>query len=154
MSNYYDWDIGEIEEIKINLSTPIVMRARCKRCGKFPDTYYCLRHRELIKDVKKQIAHSLRTKKYIKKMNAEWYFDFSPSNFSSINLFSHSTIYKGYNPRLHKTKGLDPHSLKMEYLTCPCNQTIWSWVDKFVQNKLEHKHRRARGYYHTPSLHK
>jgi hypothetical protein len=152
MSNYYNL---VFKEIKVNLSTPAIMRARCKKCGARPSKYYRLQEREFIKDIKVYSSRSLRNKNFIKKMNSDWHLDFYPSTFHSIYFLSYSPLLKGYNPHLHinNRANSDSHYPLTEFLTCSCGQTTWSWKDINHQDVLEHKHRRSRGYYDAPLLH-
>ena len=136
-------DDFKVEVVKINLSTPILMKSRCRSCGKHPDVYYYIQQALLNSTPRAEIKQFDWVKRRLRRMSADWYLTSSPKSYSGVSSFSHPVTYKGFNPRLLRS-GSAQSGNYIEYLTCECiGAPNWTWMDKGNQTP-EHRHRRAR----------
>lgn len=136
----------KIEVVKINLSTPIVMKNRCRKCGKHPDVYYYIQQSGGNFTPREELMQFDWVKRRLKRMSVDWYLSNNPKSYSGISPFSHAVTYKGFNPRLLRSSSA-PNGNYIEYLTCECiGAPNWTWMDKGNQTP-EHRHRRARTTY-------
>ena len=137
----------KIEIVKVNFSSSFLARARCSACGQGPAHYYFSRN-----------PISWYDPINIKKM-----FEFIKLNFNRLSnedyriddfifsartsFFNHSVNYKGYKPRLHRTKGVDPSSDVVEFLICNCGKTAWAFAERSIKNRPEIINRKSRYHY-------
>ncbi len=135
------------ELVRINLSTPIIMKNRCRKCGKHPDVYYYLEQPTYYHDPRASAEILQWLKLLLDRMSADWYQVSPPSEFTGMSLFAHQVNYKGHNPRLSRSRGLNASSNVVEYLTCECGYSNWTWADRTNQNRPEIVNRRARSTY-------
>jgi hypothetical protein len=152
MSDFY-LQIYKPQKIRVNLSNSFIARARCKACGKSPDIYLSV---PLIPQNPRYYDPRISDwvfnlyKKYIKRfINTDWYKKYQPRYFNKLKDFSYYWISKSsYKPTLHQYIGKEhPDAMIVEYLECPCGQTVWAFVEKSAEFRLELKHRRARYSY-------
>ena len=135
----------EIQVRKINFSSPTLMKSRCKKCGKHPNLYYCIRQSDNIFNPRDKIKQSEWLFSFFKRMSSNWHLSSSPKWFTKLDTFSHIPSYKSFTPRLHKTKS-SVNANYIEYLSCGCYGSIWAFSD--MGNQLpEHRNRRSRRQY-------
>jgi len=83
-------------------------------------------------------------KKWLKRMTQDWYLDVEPRYFQEITNFSHAVDYKGYNPKIHHTRGIDPRNNIVEFISCWSGCTIWAFADKATKKRPEIANRKSR----------
>jgi hypothetical protein len=135
------------EIIRINLSTPFLVKNRCKECGSHPSIYYYIRNRNLWLDPRRVLKDFDILKKYYKRMCSDHYMMLSPKYFTDLGSFSHQVGYKGFLPKLHRSRGRSIISNIAEFLMCECGATSWAYADKAVINCPEIANRKARSKY-------
>lgn len=130
------------EIIRVRLSMPVLVRARCIHCGGFPTQLYYMRNNSLYVTPPRR---GTRMGKRRYRMSTGHPSD-SPKYFT-MNQSSHSTMYKSYRPKLHRTRGSSSSSEFIEYLTCDCFATKWAFAEKSVVNRPEIMNRKARNFF-------
>jgi hypothetical protein len=146
-----DWE--NYQSVRVNLSSSFIAKSRCKFCATGPQNYF------ISKLVTKWYDHSFikeRAAAYLKRlrrMNFDFYLDSSPKHFKSVKFLIHTVFYKGYDPVLHKNRGVPAVANYMEYLACHCGRTQWAFVQKsaaarpeIIQRKSRNKYPRQFGY--------
>lgn len=129
--------------IKINISSSFIYRTQCIRCGSQPSYYYFSRNPILWYDPNKNKNIFEFVKKYCKRLSPDNFIfdDFRSS--SKIGNYNHPVNYKGYKPRLHKSRGVNPVFNVVEHLMCDCGYTIWSFTNsgrvEIINRKSRHK---------------
>ncbi|SRR5258708_7669090 len=142
-----DKNINKKSYVHINLSTPFPVRTRCRYCGKGPEHYYASKtatkwfNPNRIKDASKHYQ------KHIKRMIFDYYLDSLPKDFCFISPFTHTVLYKSYNPALHKKRGIPPVNDYVEFLCCNCGRTTWGFSQKSIGARHEITQRKARYSY-------
>ena len=131
------------EVIRISLSIPFLVKNRCKGCGEHPSIYYFIRNPSLWNDPREGFNKIDKFKMFLKRMCMDFYLMDDPSSFDSISLFNHKISYNSYNPKLHKSIGINRSFDMIEYLTCECGQSVWAFYDKSSQNRIEIKNRKS-----------
>jgi hypothetical protein len=134
---------SKIEIIRVNISSSFLPRARCKKCGKGPSFYYFRRKSALLKSPLREA-----TKRWLKRMTADWYLTESPKDFDHIEDFSFRLFDKSYRPVMHKTRGFSTGKDHIvEALSCDCGHAVWLFNHKSVKNRPEIRNRKGRyGY--------
>lgn len=130
--------------VRINLSDPFVIRARCKFCGDPPSMYYFVRNPTLWYNPHKVTDMDRNWNKYWTRMCSDYYLTEEPKYFTKINYFSWRKETKSYNPKLHRTKNANPLSSE-EFLTCECGRTVWAFTDKANRSRKEITNRKSKG---------
>lgn len=129
------------ETIKVNVSETFMVRSRCKSCGELPSSYYYYKNPILFEDVSdvKELFGFIR--KYISRLCDDFYLADSPTNFVHMSFFGFKLNFKGYNPKLHRTRTpFIQHKQELEiteFLTCKCGKTSWAFSDKTVRQRPE-----------------
>jgi hypothetical protein len=132
---------SKVQLIKINLSTPVLTKSRCRKCGKHPDVYYHIQQPSHIFDPRTKADQLLWLKKHIQRLSVDWILIESPKYVRGLLSLSHSPAYKNYDPVLHRTKK-EPTDNYVEYLSCECGGSSWAWGDIGNQT-IEHRQRRS-----------
>lgn len=139
------------EIVRVNLSETFMVRSRCKLCGKLPSMYYYFKNPILFDDVNEVKYLFGFIRKYISRMCDDFYLIESPSSFIHMSFFGFKLNFKGYNPKLHKTRTpwiRYKQDLEItEFLTCECGKTSWAFSDKTVKLRPEIILKRARYKY-------
>lgn len=140
----------KIEKTKINISSSFLARSKCVECRSYP-LYYFIMYRSYGRKnarLSSETFHSL--KKFIHRMNEDYYLSYQPRHFTSLSSFSFKLALKSYNPILYKSRGLpvDMDNCVTEFLTCDCGKSVWAFDMKYSQNKTEVINRK--GKYHYP----
>lgn len=135
------------ETIRINLSTPFIVRSRCKFCGEFPSVYYLVRNSVMWHNPRKIQEQSSLYNSIVERLCANYYLKEDPKSFTSTNYFAYWVPYKNYRPRLHRTRGSNPVLDTIEFFTCDCGRTTWALSEKAVKNRPEISNRKARRKY-------
>lgn len=130
------------EFIKIRLSTPFVVRTKCKYCGGAPSFYWYTRNSTMWFNPRKEIEYLDCFKNLFSRFAFDFYLTEEPKYFTKINAFTY--VVNSYRPRLHRTRGTNPVFDKVECLTCDCGRATWAFNQKAGDLRLEKKHRRAR----------
>lgn len=132
------------EIVRVNLSTPFLVRSRCKFCAGLPTHYYYIRNATMWYNPRKPIDHFKQMTKYVKRMCSDHYLMEEPKYFVEMASFSHPVSYKGYRPRLHRTRGSSATQDVVEFLMCDCGRSSWAFSDKAVKYRPEIVARKAR----------
>lgn len=134
------------EFIKIRLSTPFVVRTKCKHCGGSPAFYWYTRNPTMWFSPRKEIEHFDHYRKLIKKFNSDYYLSEEPKYFTKMIMFNYAGR-DGYRPRLHRSRGTNPVFDRVEYLSCDCGMATWAFNQKAGDLKPEKSNRRARTHF-------
>ena len=134
----------KVEVIRVNLSNSFMVRTKCAVCGEEPTIYYYNAKPYLWNEPKSQKRLFDAIKHWYKRMCMDWYLESNPSYFHSGADFSHPVDYKGFNPKLHYTRGINPDANIVEFITCWSGCTIWAFVDKANKNRPEFVNRKSR----------
>lgn len=132
------------EIVGINLSTPFVIKGRCKKCGSYPDIYYFLRNHTLWLDPNRIVKQSSVFRKYWTRLCSDHYLSEQPRYVSGTSSFTHAVDGKSYKCRLHKNRGVNPVLDLEEFLTCQCGGTTWAFHDKSTRHRPEIVNRKAK----------
>src|ERR1700690_2200714 len=99
---------------KVNLSSTFPARAKCPKCK--DDCYYYWYHMpSYFSDPSSSFLIFNWFKKYINKMNSDWYLDTEPRQNHNISHFNFVWSDKSFKPRLFHTKGVSNNN-KMEFI--------------------------------------
>lgn len=130
------------EFIKIRLSTPFLVRTKCKYCGSAPSFYWYNRNPTMWFSPRKEVEYFDLFKNLFPKFNFDFYLAEEPKYFTRMSTFTYQA--GSYRPRLHRTRGTNPVFDRTEYLSCDCGRATWAFSQKSADQRLEKKHRRAR----------
>lgn len=133
--------------VKINMSSTFLAKSICKECGEAPDTYYWINQPSLWINPRSSHAVFAWYKKFFKQINGSWYKKHEPRFFHSIKDFSFHWLEKGYKPSLHQHISINQVNNIVEYLSCPCGETVWAFSQKSAETRMEIKNRKARYKY-------
>jgi|SRR6185436_268560 len=129
---------------KVNLSSSFFIRARCSRCGQKPLYYFYSRNPVLWYDPNKSKNIFDLIKRHYKRFSVDEFIINHIRDAAKIGYYNHSVNYKGYKPKLHRTRGVNPVFDFVEFLTCNCGYSIWSFAEKSIANRKEINNRKAR----------
>jgi len=129
--------------IEVNLSNSFTVRTRCVVCGKEPTIYYQNEKPYLFRDPRHPIKLFDLFKKWMKRMNQDWYMDMEPRYFTNLQSFSHPVDYKGFNPKGHNSNA-NPKNNLTEFISCWSGCTIWAFNDKSNKDRKEISQRKCR----------
>lgn len=135
------------EIIRVNFSTPFIVKSRCKHCAGFPSHYYYIRNPTMWYNVRTVTDRSRKAISHLKRMASDHYLIDDPKYFKNMSNFTHTTTYKGYRPRLHRTRGSRQTQDIIEFLMCECGKTSWGFSDKAIKGRPEILNRKARYRY-------
>ena len=137
------------ETIYVNVSSSFLARARCTWCKGKPNHYSYIRLPEKWYDPKNQRENFAINLKWLGRMNEDWYLDLSPRYFHSAHDFSHKLENKGYNPILHRARGVRASSEGniTEVVWCICGSTMWAFNQKSAKHRPEITNRKGRYNY-------
>ena len=146
MSNYLKFSS---EKIRVNISTPFLTRSRCKNCASLPTIYYYIKNPTVWYSPIKDRSKFEFIKRHCKRMCGEglkptFYLSDTTVAFWRMYNVTHTVNYKGYNPKLHKSRGTNPIFDVVEYLSCNCGASIWAFSDKSAKSKMEIVNRKSR----------
>jgi hypothetical protein len=130
--------------IAINVSSSFASRAKCKMCSEPPSIYFFSRSSILWHDPNRARGIFDFIKKYCKRMSPE---DYKLDNFvhsARTSYFNHAVSYKGYRPKLHRTRGVDPVFGMIEFLACKCGHTLWAFSEYSSRSRAEIFNRKSR----------
>lgn len=118
----------KLGKITISLSSSVIARCRCKRCGEFPNLYYCYTTWWEI-DVREMVN---RYSPYLKnkKINPDSYLKDSPSSYYNLTDLKFSTHFKGFRPKLFKN--ISKAGNLKEFIICSnCGErnSIWQILE-------------------------
>lgn len=135
------------KNIKINLSTVFPVRTKCKYCGTGPTHYFA--HPVVYKwfNPTKARDNFKYIQKTLKRMNYDYYLKESPKIFRATVHLTHTVNYKGYNPALHRKRGVPPINDYLEMMVCGCGISQWAYSQKSSVARPEITQRRARYSY-------
>jgi hypothetical protein len=139
------------ETIKVSLSETFMVRSRCKHCGELPSVYFYFKNPILFEDVN-EVKHVFNfIRKYINRMCEDFYLMENPSNFIHMSFFGFKLNFKGFNPKLHKTRtpwfNYKQELEITEFLGCECGKTSWAFSDKTTRRRPEIVLRKSRYKY-------
>lgn len=138
----------KIEIIKINISSPFMVRTRCVECGGAPNYYFYARKPYLYKEANQQVIGSKWMRGFVKRLTSDWYLDSEPRYFHDIEEFSFTLDDKGYLPNLHRSRGGSKYKEDViEFVGCDCGQTVWAFNQKSTKNRPEIVNRKGRYTY-------
>jgi hypothetical protein len=136
---------------RINISSSFMHRARCNKCSGTPINsvfnYFFVKNPNAWKDH----SHNTNKNKYLlsklKRMCENYYLQNSPRNYKSISSFNHSVSYNSYIVKMHKNIGVEPFSDFVDFITCRCGFTTWSFYERSIGNRPEIKNKKGKyGY--------
>jgi hypothetical protein len=135
------------EVVRLRVSTPILSRVRCNKCGKLPSIYYSIYLGLAGRNPRRKIAmsyHSFRMGGKILPRD-------KPKSLVYMSDLSQSTKYKSWNPKWHHFRGDAPlaeYDLDLvEYITCKCGKSSWAFSELGIQHRPEILNKKARSYY-------
>jgi hypothetical protein len=131
------------ELIRVSLSTPFVTKARCRYCKGFPSYYYYARNPTLWYNPRRITESFKMMSKYIKRLSNDFHSAKNPRFCTKVSEIFHQVSYKGYRPRLHRTRGSNPTQDIVEYLMCECGRTSWGFTDKSIKGRPEILNKKA-----------
>src|SRR6185295_5165483 len=117
------------EFIKVRLSTPFLVRTKCKYCGSSPSFYWYTRNPAMWFSPRKEIEYLDLFKGLFKRFNFDFYLIEEPKYFTKTSAFNYAPL-NSYRPRLHRTRGTNPVFDKTEYLSCDCGRATWAFAQK------------------------
>jgi hypothetical protein len=132
------------EIIRVNLSNSFTTRTRCLKCGAEPTIYFYSFKPYLFEDHRHASSLIEYVRKRFKRVQLDWYLEARPKDFTGIVSFSHLVNYKGFNPKLFKSKGIDQDNNIVQFIACWSGCTVWAFSDKASENRREITQRRAR----------
>jgi len=135
-----------MDSVKVSLSSTFISRAKCKWCCTPPTFYYFARNPTMWFDPRKITNKLEQVKKRVK--NIGWITNpiiiDDPTYKVSNSSLSHHPNYKGYRPRLHRTRGSNAIIDSIEYLSCDCGKTYWAFSVFGSKKRPEITNRKAR----------
>lgn len=134
------FDFTKMEVIKVNYSSPFLIKSRCKKCHSLPSIYYYIHNRYLALNCR-------RSPRKVKRMCANYYLLVAPANISDIGDLVFTPLFKGCYPTLQRTRGHKNNTNMTEYLMCDCGETSWAFSDKAIRNRPEIANRKGRHLY-------
>ena len=137
------------ETIQVNISSSFMKRTLCPDCHKGPDYYYPVMNTFIWKEVKYYVFVSKYARKWIKRMNSNWYLEWKPRNFTKLGDFSFALDGKSYIPLAHKVRGtnISERDNVTEFLGCECGSTLWAFNQKSKSKRPEVTNRKGRYKY-------
>jgi hypothetical protein len=146
-----NFKIHKSEIVKVNLSETFMVRSRCTSCGELPSMYYYFKNPILFDDVNEIRYLFTFIRKYVNRMCNDFYLIDRPGDFIRMGFFGFRLNFKGYNPKLHRTRtpwARYKQDLEItEFLTCECGKTSWAFSDKTVKLRPEIILKKARYKY-------
>lgn len=141
----------DLEKILINVSSTFLPRARCKKCFSPPinssNTHFFVKEPSFGLSPNDHLSRIKYMQNITNRFCESYYLYYSPSAYISTSTFNYALRYKGYQSRLHKNIGTSLHNELVEFLTCKCGRTTWSFKQKCIENKPEIKNRKGKiGY--------
>lgn len=133
--------------IQVNLSSSFVARTKCVQCGQEPQVYYYANKPYLFIDPKGAQNLFKSMTKWMKRMSSDWFMEAEPKFFKEMSAFNHMVDYKGYNPRLHKSRGVNPQTNTIQYISCWSGCTVWAFSDSANTERQEISQRKSRHKY-------
>jgi hypothetical protein len=130
------------ELIKVRVSTPFMVRTKCKYCGGAPSFYWYTRNPTVWFNPRKEIEYYDLFKNLFRRFSFDFYLAEEPKYFTKMGTFKYAV--NSYRPRLHRARGTNPVFDKVEYLSCDCGRATWAFAQKAGDQRLEKRHRRAR----------
>lgn len=121
--------------VNIKLSTSFIARTKCKHCLDYSNFTYRVRNPPVNKDFTVSIRKFEYISKNVKRMCDDYYMEFSPRSFHSNSWFSHGVNYKGYNPKLHRMRGVQKTINFTEFVSCKCGLTNWAFNYKSCESQ-------------------
>jgi hypothetical protein len=141
----------KIKNWGLNISSTFLHRARCKKCGGSPsyslNRYFYVKNPNCNPSLRRQINLLNWVKAARKRMCHDYYLQINPSSIKGLSDLNYTVNYKGYKTRATRNKGINPFNDYMEYLSCECGKTIWSFYEKSSQNRLEVLNRKGKYNY-------
>jgi hypothetical protein len=131
------------EIIRVKLSTPILVRTRCKFCKGFPSEYFRIGSKNHSKNPRDFINLFRWIQKYHFRLCSDFYLMESPASFDGISNFGYYPSYKSYNPDLHYKRGISPTRDIRDCLSCSCGKTYWIFYQKGSVNRVEIVNRKS-----------
>lgn len=133
--------------MKINISDSFIFRTKCNKCFSGPIFYFYEKNPVLWYNPNKIRNLFSFIRKNYKRQQKDNYKTNNFIDSKSLDLYNHSVNYKGYNPKLHKNKGINSVVNIIESLTCLCGSTIWKiTTDKMIKSRPEIFNRKSKKY--------
>jgi hypothetical protein len=141
MNNSFLYDGHEV--IKVRLSTSFLIRSKCIYCKSGPSVYFYIQNPILWFNHRKVLERIEFLKRNVKRFGGSHFLKFDPKYFIYNSHFNQSINFKGYNPKLHRTRGNYAISIT-EYLQCNCGRMSWAFSEKSIQNRDDILSRKSR----------
>lgn len=123
-------------EFKLQLSTPFLVRTRCKHCGSMPFDYFQMH----IKRGFLNPRDLIRIKSWFYSDGSvcdNFYIDEEPKSYNVLSPFSYTHQGLSYSPKLHiKNKSFSKNDIT-DCMVCQCGKTYWYFGQVSSKNKPE-----------------
>lgn len=133
--------------MRVRLSSPFVVKSRCKECMGHPVFYYSTKVNVYTKDPRVTVKVSKSQQFSWTDINKgiEWLFP-DPQDLPGVSMLSYPAFFAKYNAKLHLRKSAFPLNV-VEFVTCDCMATQWAFTDKMTTFRPEIENRKARYTY-------
>lgn len=111
----------------IKYSNTFTKRTICKWCHCAPQEYSLIRNPLIYKNYKFTLNQFSYIRENVVRMASDIYLDFDPKDFKNTAEYKFPVSFKGYNPRLHRTRGSTSRTNVTEILSCPCGRSEWAF---------------------------
>jgi hypothetical protein len=133
--------------VRINLSTPFVVRSRCKKCGEHPSIYYCMGGPTMWHNPRQSQNEFAYIRKHTNRLCSDYYLMEPPINYNMLmQYFNFKVYFNSYRPRLHRSCTNNKLFFFdiVEYLSCKCGGATWAFNNKYNVVKPGTSLRKAR----------
>jgi hypothetical protein len=137
----------KVQSMGVSLSSTFTIKNVCAECGEFPHSHYSAYLPNYWMDPRSSQMIFDWYKKFIKRMNSDWYKSHKPRHFFNMRNFNFSWMEKSYTPALHQHADIDQMMNVVDYLICPCGKSVWAFAQTSSQNRPEIRNRKARYSY-------
>lgn len=135
------------QAVRVGMSSTFPIRSKCRFCMKGPTHYFCQRLPPRWFSPKRIQEMANHAYKHINRMCQDFYFIETPKEFTGTMAFNWQHAGKSYDPSLHTKRGAVFFDNVLEYLSCNCGRTCWSFAQKIAILRDEIVRRKARYKY-------
>lgn len=121
----------------LKYSTTFKQRCVCKWCNGGPTEYYFTRNPQVYKNHRFTLDQFKYIQTNVKRLCEDYYLGGDPAKTTNLSDFKFSSSFKGFNPKVHRTRGYNPRSNVTEILTCECGRTSWAFNYKSTEDRKE-----------------
>lgn len=124
-------------EPHLKYSNTFKQRCICKWCKGGPDEYYFTRNPNFFKNHRFTLDQFKYIQKNVKRMCEDYYLGSNPAGTTNLSDFNFPISFKGYSPKIHRTRGASSRTNVTEMLTCKCGRTSWAFNYKSTEERKE-----------------